>query len=52
MQVWIAGGPTTIQAKVQLWHDADPEQAAVGFTVYTPSLNWQQGATGEEHRRQ
>jgi len=51
------GGPTgfgwrTIQDKDRLWQGADPEQAAAGFTVYTGSLNWQQGATGEEHLSQ
>lgn len=31
------------------WHGADPEQAAVQFSVYSGSLDWQQAVTDEEY---
>ena len=52
------GGPIQIieegqtfytQANVPHWHGADPEQAAVQFTVYTGSLEWQQAVTDDEY---
>lgn len=31
------------------WHGADPEQAAVQFSVYTGELDWEQPVTDEEY---
>ena len=37
------------QAAVLHWHGADPEQAAVQFSVYSGSLDWQQAVTDDEY---
>lgn len=43
------GVPVLTQAGVSHWHGADPEQAAVQFSVYSGSLEWQEPVTEEEY---
>jgi quercetin dioxygenase-like cupin family protein len=49
VQVLLEGVPYYTQANVPHWHGADPEQAAVQFSVYTGSLDWQQAVTDAEY---
>lgn len=37
------------QAGLTHWHGADPDQAAVQFSVYSGSLEWQQPVTDDEY---
>jgi quercetin dioxygenase-like cupin family protein len=37
------------QADVPHWHGADPEQAAVQFSVYSGTLEWQHPVTDQEY---
>ena len=43
------GEPFYTQANVPHWHGAAPDRAAVQFTVYSGSLEWQQPVTDEEY---
>lgn len=52
------GGPVRVlregesyytQANVPHWHGADPEQAAVQFSVYSGTLEWQGPVSDEEY---
>jgi quercetin dioxygenase-like cupin family protein len=43
------GEPFYTDANVPHWHGAAPEEAAVQFTVYSGTLEWQQPVTDEEY---
>jgi quercetin dioxygenase-like cupin family protein len=49
VRVLSAGQPFYTQANVPHWHGADPEQAAVQFSVYSGTLEWRQPVTEEEY---
>jgi len=49
VQVLEAGEPVLTQASLSHWHGADPEQAAVQFSVYAGSLEWQEPVTDEQY---
>lgn len=44
-----AGEPFYTRANVPHWHGAAPDRAAVQFTVYSGTLEWQQPVTDEEY---
>jgi len=44
-----AGESFYTQPNLTHWHGADPDQAAVQFSVYAGSLEWQQPVTDEEY---
>jgi len=43
------GQPVYTKAKVPHWHGAAPDQAAVQFSVYSGSLEWQQAVSDAEY---
>jgi len=43
------GEPFYTQAGLSHWHGADPEQAAVQFSVYSGTLDWERPVTDEEY---
>lgn len=49
VRVLRAGEPVYTQAGVAHWHGAAPDQAAVQFSVYTGTLEWQQAVTDSEY---
>ena len=49
IRVLRAGETFYTQANVAHWHGAAPDQAAVQFSVYTGTLDWQQPVTDEEY---
>jgi quercetin dioxygenase-like cupin family protein len=44
-----AGDPVLTRANMVHWHGADPAQAAVQFSVYAGSLEWQEPVSDEEY---
>ena len=44
-----AGEPVLTQAGVSHWHGADPEQAAVQFSVYSGTLEWGEAVSEAEY---
>lgn len=50
VQVLEAGEPVLTQGNLSHWHGADPDQAAVQFSVYAGSLEWQAAVTDEEYQ--
>ena len=49
VRVLRAGEPFYTQANVPHWHGADPDQAAVQFSVYSGMLDWLEPVTDEEY---
>jgi quercetin dioxygenase-like cupin family protein len=49
MLVLEAGEPVLTRANVVHWHGADPDQAAVQFSVYAGSLEWQDPVSDEDY---
>lgn len=49
LQVLEAGAPVLTRANVVHWHGADPEDAAVQFSVYAGSLEWQEAVSDEAY---
>jgi quercetin dioxygenase-like cupin family protein len=45
-----AGEPFYTEANVPHWHGAAPDQAAVQFSVYSGSLEWQEPVTNDEYQ--
>ena len=44
-----AGAPVLTRAGLRHWHGADPDQAAVQFSVYSGSLDWLEAVSDEEY---
>ena len=44
-----AGESVYTQAGLSHWHGADPNEAAVQFSVYSGELEWQQAVTDDEY---
>ena len=44
-----AGEPVLTRGAVSHWHGADPDQAAVQFSVYAGELEWQDAVTDDEY---
>ena len=44
-----AGEPVLTEAALRHWHGAAPDQAAVQFSVYSGTLEWQDAVTDEEY---
>lgn len=44
-----AGSPVLTSARISHWHGADPDQAAVQFSVYAGELEWQDPVTDDQY---